>query len=135
VAVALIFIVVQPVMSGTVHVVPVKPLAQMQVQVLSVRILVPPFAHVSSCRHCDSEDAAAAAVVFLLNTRSSSGTITAVAMIMRVTRTMQTKTHTGIPQHRRRFLRSGEFPGVRPSVEGLYGDSHVDGRGVLSREN
>ena len=111
--------VVQPVRFATVHVGPVKPLMQMQEHDPLSNIEVPPFWHAVAVveEQVERADAVVDEVLGLWSTRSSRGTMTAAAIIIRRIRRTRRKAQTGRPQQRRRLggcWRGGE-PGLRVS--------------------
>jgi hypothetical protein len=113
-------VVVQPVRFATVHVGPVKPLMQMQEHDPLSNIEVPPFWHAVAVVEEQVERADAVGVdevLGLWSTRSSRGTTTAAAIIIRRIRRTMRKAQTGRPQQRRRFgdCWRGEEPALRVS--------------------
>lgn len=110
----------QPVALATAQVEPVKPFMQMQAQFPLLRKVLPPFWQdvTGSVWHCwrGVRVAAAGAALGLLRTRSSRGTTTAAAMmIKRIRRTRKNPQH-GSPQQRRPFFFN--FSSWRPAEDG-----------------
>jgi hypothetical protein len=111
-------VVAQPVALAIVHVEPVKPLIHIHAQALTLRTELPPFwqAVSGSDWHCWRTESAVVVDFGLWMTRSSSGTTTAAAMIMRsIKRTIRNPQH-GRPQQRRFFLGWDDL-GSKPAEE------------------
>ena len=111
------FAVVHPVEPPTAQVEPVKPFVHMQLQTPDVMEFVPPFRHVRADSQEEIEDAEVVdeellVDLCLLRTRSSKGTTTAAAMMMRPIRIRKMKQQIDIPQHFLPFFL--DFPS-RPS--------------------
>ncbi len=121
----------QPVKLETVQVGPVKPFVQMQEQAVLSIIDVPPFWQAVAV-FVEQAWRAVVAVVDdedfgLWNTRSSSGTTTAAAIMIRSIKRTRTKPQHGRPQQRRRFLGCllRELGSLGP-FESSDGDGHDD---------
>lgn len=100
--------VVQPVALAVVHVEPVKPFVQIHAQEPLSITLVPPFLHavLALTSHCWTAETVVDFVFDegLWNTKSSRGTTTAAAMMIRRIKRTRMKPQHGRPQQRRFFL-------------------------------